>query len=285
MSFQAFKLTAIKRLFYVAPKEFLLWLYFGPLKNRKHLRYILFHKLINDVSYVIRHHDKDRSPSENQEKALRQGATDDWWKKDFYQKNEFHWRCIRTFMSVLSAEIRERKPFGVIDIGCANGGRIDILADENPESRFWGLDFVVDEAKKNNQFKNAVYTAGYPLDSLKEIDAADFVFSSQSLLHALPKELEAYFKEFERLGVKTIAIMDSNINGYNTKNDGKLWSKHMGYGTGWAHNYSGYFKKYGYEVTYFKNRRLDFHPSRHDFFMMEIVGRNDTLRLLRKSEP
>lgn len=275
MNFQAIKLTIIKRIFYTFPKEILLFIYFKVLKNHKHLRYILFEKLICDVAYVVKNYDRDRSPAENQYKAVKQGRESPWWKKDFYEEHEFHKKCVSGYMERLTAQIKELQPKSIVDIGCANGGRIDMLAKEFPHIEFVGIDFVVDEAKAKNEFKNARYIEAYPLDGLKELkelDKVDMIFSTQSLIHAVPNELHAYFKEFNRLGVKFVSIMDSNVNGYRSKNDGKLWSKHQGYGTGWCHNYSGYMKHYGYTVSFFKDTHATFHPSRADYHLVEILG-------------
>lgn len=272
MNFQAIKLTIIKRILYTFPKEVLLFIYFKMLKNHKHLRYILFEKLICDVAYVVKNHDKDRSPAENQFKAVKQGNESPWWKKDFYEEHEFHKKCIEGYMERFIAQIKELQPKNIVDVGCANGVRIDVLAKEFPHIEFIGIDFVVEEAKAKNKFSNARYIEVYPLDGLKELDKIDMIFSTQSLIHAVPNELHAYFKEFDRLGVKFVSIMDSNVNGYRSKNDGKLWSKHQGYGTGWCHNYSGYMKHYGYEVAFFKDVHANFHPSRADYHLVEILG-------------
>jgi hypothetical protein len=74
------------------------------------------------------------------------------------------------------------------------------------------------------------------------------------------------------LGVKYLAIFDSNVNGYLQKNDGRIWSRHMGYTSAWCHNYSGYFKKYNYRVTDFRTKLCDFHPSRADYYLVQIFG-------------
>lgn len=286
MNLEAVKLTLIKRIFYVFPKESLLFLYFKILKNHRHAQFI-FSKLFCDVAYVLKYHDKDRTPPENQQNAESWGQQSPWWKKDFYIQRPFHKKCIEGYMERLTGQVRELQPHSIVDVGCANGGRIDMLAAKFPEIEFVGIDFVAEEAKAHNQFKNARYIAAYPLDGLKQLSQADMIFSTQSLIHALPNELHAYIREFERLGVKYISIMDSNINGYLSKNDGKIWSKHQGYTTGWCHNYSGYLKHYGYEVTFFKDTLADFHPSRSDYHLVEILGCKPSAQpaVLKKEQP
>lgn len=272
-SFHAKKLTLLKRIFYVYPKEFLLWVYFKLLKNHKHTRYLLFENLLIDVAYIIKYIDKERAPIELQDEYTNPVSKNIWWKKDFYVQNDFHWKVIRGFVNKLIDYIKENQPKTIVDIGCANGGRLDILAKHFPDIEFIGLDFDVKEAQRYNEFKNVTYILGYPLDTLKKLNKADMIFSSQSLLHALPKELENYFQVFNSLKTKHLAIFDTNVNGYLQKNDKKLWSKHMGYYTAWCHNYSGYMGKYGYEVVYYDVKLCDFHLSRSDYYMVQIFGK------------
>ena len=269
----AYKLTILNRLFYVWPKEFLLWLYFGPLKKKEHAKHLFFHSLIRDVDYAVRTNGLTECPKETQLSVRYNAQTSDWWKKDHYLKKDFHRRVVEKFMWDLDGYIEDKKPRSVIDIGCSNGARIDALAKWFPKTFFYGIDFYTGPAQACNLYRNAMYVEGYPLEMLRHMDPPfDMVFSTQSLLFALPGELKEYFKEFRRLGVKYLAIFDTNINGYTQANDGKLWSKHMGYNTGWCHNYSGYFKEYGYKVTGFSRVLCDFHPSRADYQLVSIFG-------------
>ena len=60
ISIRAKKLTVINRIFYVWPKNLLLWLYFKGLRRHKHLQWLIFENLIPDVAYVLKSHSKDR---------------------------------------------------------------------------------------------------------------------------------------------------------------------------------------------------------------------------------
>lgn len=114
-----------------------------------------------DVAYVIKNHDKKRAAFELQEHYTGEVKDSNWWHKDFYDKNDFHWKVIANYVQRLRSQIRAKSPKTVVDIGCANGGRLDILAEEFPGIQFVGLDFLVDEAIKHNRSANIKYLAGY----------------------------------------------------------------------------------------------------------------------------
>lgn len=272
ISFEARKLSLIMRLFYTYPKELLLYIYFKVLKNRKHIKFVFFDNLLLDVAYVIKNHDKSRASFDLQHLYTEQVKDNGFWQKDFYEKQAFHGKVIANYMERLKRQIREKAPKTVVDIGCANGVRLDMLAKEFPGIKFVGIDFLVDEAVQANNFSNVQYQKGYPLDTFRALGKVDMVFSSQSLLHALPNELLAYFEAFQHAETKYVSIFDTNCNGYLQKNDSRLWSKHMGYSTAWCHNYSGYFKRYNYSVTDFNVELCDYHPSRSDYNLVSIFG-------------
>ncbi len=272
ISFEAKKLSLIMKLFYTYPKELLLFLYFKVLKNRKHIKFVIFENMLMDVAYVIKNHDKDRAAFDLQQLYTDGVGDNGFWQKDFYQKQNFHGKVIANYIERLKAQVKSKAPKRIVDIGCANGVRLDVLAKEFPNIEFIGLDFLVDQAVGCNIYSNVKYLKGYPLDTFKTLGDVDMVFSSQALLHALPKELCAYFEAFKKANVKYVSIFDTNCNGYLQKNDAKLWSKHMGYSTAWCHNYSGYFKQYGYAVTDFDVELCDFHPSRSDYYLVLIFG-------------
>ena len=255
-SLHAKKLTFITRLFYVCPKEFLLWLYFKGLKKHKHFRFIFFDNLIMDVAYVIRNYEKDRFVlgwNEWENTTIHQ----DWFTKKLYQKREFNESVQSAFMKNLEREIELKRPRVIADIGCAHGLHLDRFAKRFQQIQFHGYDFEVKEAKEKNDFPNVKYFEGYPLDLLQNVKEINMVYAASTLLYTFPNELKKYFELFKKLGVKNICISDSNINGYEQKNDGKLWSKHMGYNTAWCHNYSGYMKEYGYKVTHFNRKKWE----------------------------
>lgn len=207
--------------------------------------------------------------------ALKEAAkTSDWWTKD--KTINLYGDILIEFMSDLENFIKCLGPKTVIDIGCANGLRIDQLAMRFPKTNFIGLDFTITAASQGNRFPNASFIQGYPLELLESIATdgtkIDMVYATQSLFFALPEELHRYFKVFDKLEVKSIAIFDTNTNGLRSRNDGKLWSRHMAYRTAWCHNYSGYFKQYGYQVTGFKQKLYDKHPSRSDYWLSQIFG-------------
>ncbi len=231
-----------------------------------------YDNLLLDVAYVIKNHDKSRASFDLQHLYTEQVKDNGFWQKDFYEKQAFHGKVIANYMERLKRQIREKAPKTVVDIGCANGVRIDMLAKEFPGIEFVGIDFLVDEAVQANNFSNVQYQKGYPLDTFRALGKVDMVFSSQSLLHALPNELLAYFEAFQHAETKYVSIFDTNCNGYLQKNDSRLWSKHMGYSTAWCHNYSGYFKRYNYSVTDFNVELCDYHPSRSDYNLVSIFG-------------
>lgn len=258
-------------MFYVWPKNFVLFIYFKLLRNRNYLR-SLFERVINDTAYVIKHY-KDSRVSLDNEYVTQTGQSADWFKKGFYENNEYTgWFARGVFLPRICDAIEAINPISIVDLGCSNGVRIDFLAEKYPKKIFYGLDFSTTEAMNKNRFGNVSYHSGYPLDILDNLpDEIDLLFSTSTMVLVLPLELEAYLEKLNKK-VKNILIVETNVNGYKQKNDGKLWSKHMDYGIGWCHNYSGYLKKYGYEVTIFERLKHD-HPSRSDHYLINVCGK------------
>lgn len=262
------KLMILNRLLYKWPKEFMLWLYFKGLGKHKYLKSVLFDNLLKDVNYVVSNHKSARCAKHVIESINESAKDSEWWvRKDSEHQRLFN-EIYKPFDRELIKQLNLNKPKIVVEIGSGNGIQLENMAKMFPDTHFLGLDFAGVEP----ELPNTKFIAGYPLDLIKRIDNSDFVYATQTLLLALPKELEAYLAEFKRMGVNTICVFDTNIHGYTQKNDGNVWSKHMGYNTAWCHNYSGYFKKYGYRVSEFKQELCKIHPSRADYYLVSVVG-------------
>lgn len=258
----------LNRLLYVYPKRFLLWCYFKFIEKHPYLRSLLRDNLLVDLHYVTKNYRSDK-PDEAvwREYALKHSGNWEPGKIDPFQAE-----CLEPFIEKVEEEIKRKGHKTIADIGCANGYLLEKIVKSHTELNFMGLDFNTPPTP--HSFAPITYIAGYPLETLflrKNSISIDLAIASSTFFFILPQELHLYFQAFKELGIKQIAIFETNINGYVQKNDGKLWSKHMGYNYAWCHNYSGYMKAYGYKVTEFSRIKSN-HPGRADHYLVTVVG-------------
>jgi len=137
-------------------------------------------------------------------------------------------------------------PQNIIEIGCASGDILGVLAKEQPTKTFEGIDFSVEFAQKLYSAPNLTFRKGYFLDMDWKGEALVMISTATCLL---PKELHAAFKQAKQAGVKTIVLSEPWWWNQSIKPESRdAVSVHAKY-VCWNHNYPGYLNKHGYKIT------------------------------------
>lgn len=161
----------------------------------------------------------------------------------------------------------------VVEIGTGNGDVIALLSRKFPSHHFLGVDFSVKTAeKKHSSIPNLHFQQGYPLDILKNGDLiGDILFSSSTFILFNPPEIKEYFKEIKKAGFSSIFLNEPVWSDHLQRNNSEIISKHLE-GACWYHNYCGYLREAGFEVTNFSFFHYK-HPVslRPDIFVL-VVG-------------
>jgi hypothetical protein len=160
-----------------------------------------------------------------------------------------------------------------VEIGTGNGDVIADLADKYPDRLFIGVDFSVKNATEKHNKKNLVFIEGYALDLLeKDILKGDLVFASSTFCLFTPDELVDYIKLLKIRGFTSIVLNEPTWNGRIQENNEKITSSSLE-GPMYHHNWAGYFRWFGYEITDFSFFHY-IHPlsKRADIYVCIICG-------------
>jgi len=134
---------------------------------------------------------------------------------------------------LLVEEIAKFSPFkSVLEIGCASGANLFLLAQKFPNVNFYGIDVSKNAIKEGkNFFKekvfNNVFLQNFSTNQLKNFTdkSMDVVFTDAVIIYVGKNQIEGVLKEMCRIAKKAIILCEQHTDGesfYNNK---------------WVHNY------------------------------------------------
>jgi len=140
----------------------------------------------------------------------------------------------------LVEKISQHEPFSnVLEIGCASGANLYLLAKKYPEKYFYGIDISRKAISlgriwlKTNNLNNVALTRSN-FDSLRHISSKsiDVIFSDAALIYIGPNKIEHILAEIIRVARKSIIL-----NEWQNGNKSIYVANH------WSHNYFELFRK------------------------------------------
>lgn len=145
-------------------------------------------------------------------------------------------------MKNFAGHIATYAPFqNVLEIGCASGSNLIVLARQFPNTRFYGIDVSAHAIQYGQKYIEAHYIRNISLSTGKAEDLGNFsdksmdiVFTSAVLLYVDPHKIRVVLKEILRVAKKVIVLMEWNTN-----------EEHSIYDDHWAHNWKNFFGELG----------------------------------------
>lgn len=157
------------------------------------------------------------------------------WSENYISKNSLD----HPHRKLLIEKILKYKPQSVLEIGCASGPNLVLLAQKLPAAKLEGTDISRSAIKTGRKYlklqniKNVKLKAGNVLDLKKFADKSfDVVFTDAVLIYVDKNKIENVLKELGRIAKKAVVLTEWSTN-LNT-------SQYVGH---WAHNYENFFRK------------------------------------------
>jgi ubiquinone/menaquinone biosynthesis C-methylase UbiE len=156
------------------------------------------------------------------------------WGDDYLSEKSLN----LSYRRFLIKKISEYFPFRtVLEIGCASGANLYLLAKNFPETNFYGIDIsrkAINVGKKyfqKNNIKN-IFLESREVENLKNFQdkSIDIIFSANVLIYVTPDEIGSTIREIFRVAKKAILLCELHIDSSS--------SCHIGH---WAHNYKMLF--------------------------------------------
>jgi len=120
-----------------------------------------------------------------------------------------------------------------LEIGCASGPNLYLLAKKFPEIKLYGIDIskkaIEIGKKKFNEEKilNVILETGNPSDLQKFFNKSiDIIFSDACLIYISPKKINSVVEEMVRIAKKAIILCEQHSDNSNSFYNGN-----------WGHNY------------------------------------------------
>jgi len=165
---------------------------------------------------------------------------DKTWAENYISENSLS----HPHRKILVDKISAYAPFKtVLEIGCASGPNLFLLAQKYPEAEFLGID-ISDQAVKTGEkwlrlhgIKNVKLISGNT-NVLKQFNdkSIDMVFTDATLIYIGPLQIKNVLKELLRLARKVILLIE-----WHTDSPKSIFVDH------WAHNYDELLKDLGYK--------------------------------------
>jgi len=142
---------------------------------------------------------------------------------------------------MLVSIIARYSPFdSVLEIGCASGPNLYLLAKSFPKARLCGIDIsqrAIEAGKKffgEKGIKNVFLGSGKAerLDRFKD-KSIDVIFTAATLIYLGPEKIESMIKEMLRVAKKSIILCEQHSK------DRRFFYKDI-----WVHNYQSLFEKF-----------------------------------------
>ncbi len=143
--------------------------------------------------------------------------------------------------TLLIDRISAYAPFrSLLEVGCASGPNLYLLAKRFPAARFYGTDISAYAIRRGEEW---LKEQGVPQITLSQADigdlarfpekSIDIVISDAVLIYAGPGRIEAVVKEFVRVARKAIVLVEWHTPGPQSE-----------YRDHWVHNYRLLFEKF-----------------------------------------
>jgi len=183
-----------------------------PLKTIKRLANKIFGSKIDGPSWKFRH------------------LLDKKWSESYISKQSIYNPFRKFFIEKISAYF----PFdNALEIGCASGPNLYLLAQKIPQAKFYGIDIskkAIETGKKfftKENIKNVFLEAG-KAENLKKIQdkSIDIIFTNAVLVCIGPDKIDSVIKEILRVAKKAIIFCE-----WHTDSPKSLYIDY------WAHNY------------------------------------------------
>ena len=159
------------------------------------------------------------------------------WANDYISEKSLN----LSYRRLLINKISEHFPFEtVLEIGCASGPNLYLLAKKIPQAKFYGIDIskkAIETGKKffaKENIKN-VFLEHKGLENLKNFKdkSIDIIFSAAVLIYLASDEIELAIKEILRVAKKSIILIE-----LHTDSPEFIYTNHCIY------NYELLFKKH-----------------------------------------
>lgn len=140
---------------------------------------------------------------------------------------------------LLIKEIIKFSPFeNVLEVGCASGPNLCLLAEKFPDVNFYGIDVSKNAISEGEDFfkgkglKN-VFLKNFSADQLENFadKSMDIVFTDAAIIYVGKDQIEKVFREMMRITKKAIILCEQHTGGKSFYDDK------------WAHNYEEIIKK------------------------------------------
>jgi len=189
------------------------------LRKIKRLAYKIFGTVVDEFYWEFRH------------------IFDKKWAESYISK-EFLEHPHRKF---LTEKISNYYPFNsVLEIGCASGPNLYLLAKKFPTVKFYGIDISKNAVKIGQEFFrkeniNNVFLNFGKADKLKKFQdkSIDIIFTDATLIYLAPDKINKVIKEILRISKKVIIL-----NEWNSDSPRSFYNGH------WVHNYKSLFTKF-----------------------------------------
>ncbi|MDI6735236.1 MAG: class I SAM-dependent methyltransferase [bacterium] len=126
----------------------------------------------------------------------------------------------------------------VLEIGCASGPNLYLLANKFPEAKLYGQDissaaiYAGQKWLKSQEIKNVFLTIG-EFGNLKKFENIDIVFTDAALIYIGPDKIETVINELFRIARKSIILCEWHYE-----------VEKPFYADNWVYNYRNLFEKF-----------------------------------------
>jgi len=141
---------------------------------------------------------------------------------------------------LLVEKILKHKPQSILEIGCASGPNLILLAQKLPQSKLTGLDISRSAVQAGRKYlelqniKNVKLETGNILDLKKFADKSfDIVFTDATLIYVGPDNIKKVIREMARICRTTLVLNEWH----------SILEKSFPHRFQWVHNYQSLFKE------------------------------------------
>lgn len=162
---------------------------------------------------------------------------DKTWAESYLSKQSIN----HPHRKILIDKISNFFPFeNVLEIGCASGPNLYLLAQKFPNAKFYGIDIsdrAINTGRKffDNKNINNVFLETSKFEGIRIFrdKSMDIVFTDAVLIYEGPKEIDLVIKEMVRIAKKAIILCEQHSN----------FSRHY-FDNHWIHSYNLLFEKF-----------------------------------------
>ncbi|MFA6190601.1 MAG: class I SAM-dependent methyltransferase [Candidatus Staskawiczbacteria bacterium] len=154
---------------------------------------------------------------------------DNEWAKSYISESAIK----HPHRKLLVEDISKTYPFeNVLEVGCASGANLYLLAEKFPKVSFYGIDISKNAIKEGKNFfyrksfKN-IFLQNLGINQLENFTdkSMDIIFTDATIIYIGKDQIEKVFKEMCRIAKKTIILCEQHTEGKSF------------YDNKWVHNY------------------------------------------------